>query len=101
MANWLREVQGRRKALLLFSEGLDYDIYQPFDLGPSASAIVAATQQAASAAQRANVNVYGIDPRGLNGFGDLIDISGRSDYPQLEYGTFRERCTSSGSRRRA
>jgi hypothetical protein len=35
------------------------------------------------------VNVYGIDPRGLSQFGELIDISARSDYPQLEYGTFR------------
>jgi len=89
VANWLRDVQGRRKALLLFSEGLDYDIYQPFTLTQSASAIVAEAQQAAAAAQRANVNVYGIDPRGLSQFGELIDIGARSDYPQLEYGTFR------------
>jgi VWFA-related protein len=89
VANWLRDVQGRRKALLLFSEGLDYDIYQPFTLTQSASAIVAEAQQAAAAAQRANVNVYGIDPRGLSQFGELIDIGVRSDYPQLEYGTFR------------
>jgi len=85
----MRDVQGRRKALLLFSEGLDYDIYQPFNLTQSASAIVAEAQQAAAAAQRANVNVYGIDPRGLSQFGELIDIGARSDYPQLEYGTFR------------
>jgi len=89
VANWLRDVQGRRKALLLFSEGLDYDIYQPFNLTQSASAIVAEAQDAIAAAQRANVNVYGIDPRGLNQFGELIDIGTRSDYPQLEYGTFR------------
>jgi len=89
VANWLRDVQGRRKALLLFSEGLDYDIYQPFTLTQSASAIVAEAQQAAAAAQRANVNVYGIDPRGLSQFGELVDIGARSDYPQLEYGTFR------------
>ena len=89
VANWLRDVQGRRKALLLFSEGLDYDIYQPFALSQAASAIVAEAQEAVSAAQRANVNVYGIDPRGLSQFGELVDIGARSDYPQLEYGTFR------------
>ena len=89
VANWLRDVQGRRKALLLFSEGLDYDIYQPFTLTQSASAIIAEAQQAVAAAQRANVNVYGIDPRGLSQFGELVDIGARSDYPQLEYGTFR------------
>jgi len=89
VANWLRDVQGRRKALLLFSEGLDYDIYQPFNLTQSASAIITEAREAEAAAQRANVNVYGIDPRGLSQFGELIDISARSDYPQLEYGTFR------------
>jgi VWFA-related protein len=91
VSEWLRDVQGRRKALLFFSEGIDYDVYQPFSPGQSssASAIVADTREAAAAAQRANVNIYGIDPRGLNNFGELINIDARSDYPQLEYGTFR------------
>ena len=43
----------------------------------------------AAAAQRANVNVYGIDPRGMSQFGEMIEINDRSDYPQLDYGTFR------------
>ncbi len=82
-------MQGRRKALLFFSEGIDYDIYEPFNRS-FASGLVQDTQQAVSAAQRANVNVYGVDPRGLGQFsGDLVEISGRSDYPQLEYGNFR------------
>jgi VWFA-related protein len=89
VAGWLRDVQGRRKALLFFSEGLDYDVYEPFNLAASASAIVAEAQEAVAAAQRANVNVYGIDPRGLSQFSGLVDISARSDYPQLEYGAFR------------
>ena len=42
-----------------------------------------------AAAQRANVNVYGIDPRGMSQFGEMMEISSRSDYPQLDYGTFR------------
>jgi VWFA-related protein len=88
VAKWLADVQGRRKALLLFSEGLDYDIYEPFNRGASSS-ILTEAQEAVAAAQRANVNVYAVDPRGLAGVGDLIDISARSDYPQLEYGNFR------------
>lgn len=88
VATWLGDVQGRRKALVFFSEGIDYDIYQPFELASSSSSIVNAAQQAVSAAQRANVNIYPVDPRGLSQFGEMIQISGRSDYPQLEYGTF-------------
>lgn len=88
VAEWLADVQGRRKALLLFSEGIEYDIYEPFNRG-AASAIVTEAQEAIAAAQRANVNIYAIDPRGLNYFGELIQISGYSDYPQLDYGTFR------------
>ncbi|RPH56098.1 MAG: VWA domain-containing protein, partial [Acidobacteria bacterium] len=88
VAQWLSDVQGRRKALLLFSEGIDYDIYEPFN-NRSASGIVADARQAVAAAQRANVNVYAIDPRGLDQLGSLIDINARSDYPQLEYGTAR------------
>ena len=89
VSTWMADVQGRRKALLLFSEGFDYDLYEPFDQAVSASALVEETREALSAAQRANVNVYAVDPRGLSQFGGLIDISARSDYPQLEYGTFR------------
>ncbi|HEY6362546.1 MAG TPA: VWA domain-containing protein [Vicinamibacterales bacterium] len=89
VSTWLSDVQGRRKALLFFSEGIDYDIYDPFNRS-FASGLVQDTQEAIAAAQRANVNVYGVDPRGLNQFGgDLVEINARSDYPQLEYGNFR------------
>jgi VWFA-related protein len=89
VARWMADVQGRRKALLFFSEGFDYDIYQPFDLARESGSLVADAQEAAAAAQRANVNVYGIDPRGMSQFGEMIEINDRSDYPQLDYGTFR------------
>jgi VWFA-related protein len=89
VSKWLADVQGRRKALLLFSEGFDYDIYQPFFLNRESDLIITEAREAVAAAQRANVNVYGIDPRGMSQFPEMIDISGRSDYPQLEYGNFR------------
>jgi VWFA-related protein len=88
VSRWMADVQGRRKALLLFSEGIDYDVYDPFNR-EATSSLVTDAQRAVGAAQRANVNIYGIDPRGLDGFGDMIDISGRSDYPQLEFGNYR------------
>jgi len=88
VARWLADVQGRRKALLLFSEGFDYDIYQPFFVGRESDLIVTESREAIAAAQRANVNVYGIDPRGMSQFPEMIQIGATSDYPQLEYGRF-------------
>ena len=88
VSNWMADVQGRRKALLFFSEGIDYDIYQPFQLAPEGNTIVTEAREAAAAAQRANVNIYGVDPRGLSQFGEMMDINARSDYPQLNFGTF-------------
>ena len=90
ISEWLGDVQGRRKALLFFSEGFDYDIYQPFSTGRESSSVIAETREATAAAQRANVNVYGIDPRGMNNFGEMIQITGYSKYPQLGYGSFRD-----------
>ncbi len=87
VARWMSDVQGRRKALLLFSEGIDYDIYEPFS--NVATGLVQDAQDAVGRAQRANVNVYAVDPRGLNQFGTLMAVHAGSDYPQLEYGTFR------------
>ncbi len=89
ISEWLSDVQGRRKALLFFSEGIDYDIYQPFYVSRLGSNILGETREAMGKAQRANVNVYGIDPRGMSQFGEMITITGTSDYPQLEWGTFR------------
>src|SRR5688500_3808930 len=89
VAGWMADVQGRRKALLFFSEGFDYDIYQPFFINRQSDLIITEAREAVAAAQRANVNVYGIDPRGMSQFGEMMEISARSDYPQLDYGTFR------------
>ena len=89
ISEWLGDVQGRRKALLFFSEGFDYDIYQPFSTGRESSSVIAETREATAAAQRANVNVYGIDPRAMNNFGEMIQLAGYSRYPQLSYGNFR------------
>ncbi len=89
ISEWLGDVQGRRKALLFFSEGFDYDIYQPFHLAKDSSSVIAETREATAAAQRANVNVYGIDPRAMSAFGELAQVNGYSRYPQLSYQGFR------------
>ena len=64
VAKWLSDVPGRRKSLLLFSEGIDYDIYDVFN-NRAASSIMADAREAIAAAQRANVTIFAVDPRGL------------------------------------
>lgn len=74
LANYMSGVRGRRKALLFFSEGIDYPIYDLFD-SRSASDVLYETREAITAAARSNVNFYTIDPQGLIGLpGDAIDI---------------------------
>ena len=76
-AESLLGLRGRRKALLLFSEGIDYNILDaprlapgaagfapPASAGDSSNVRLAQTDMIA-AASRANVSVYAIDPRGL------------------------------------
>ncbi|HTM34270.1 MAG TPA: VWA domain-containing protein [Vicinamibacterales bacterium] len=66
VAQFLTGVSGRRKALVLFSEGIDYDIYD-FMGKRDATTIINSTQDLIAAATRSNVAIYGVDPRGLGG----------------------------------
>lgn len=74
VADWFGGVRGRRKTLLFFSEGIDYDINDimrgPGQPGGQASAVMDDTREAIAAATRANVSIYGVDPRGLTAAGD-------------------------------
>jgi VWFA-related protein len=73
LAEYLEGVRGRRKALLWFSEGIDYPMADAFS-SQSGNEIIQATRDAVNAAARANVNVYALDPRGLMGMTtDLVD----------------------------
>ena len=75
-AEFLSSVRGRRKAVLFFSEGIDYPITDPFG-SHNASDVIRATQDAITAAARANVNFYTIDPRGLVGMtNEFIEMAG-------------------------
>ena len=61
----LEGVRGRRKALLYFSEGIDFNIRNMF--GPtSVSAVLDSVRAATAAATRANAVIYSIDPQGLS-----------------------------------
>lgn len=89
VAQWMSDVPGRRKALVLFSEGIEYDIYDVFN-NRAASSIMADARDAIAAAQRANVTIYAVDPRGLTQLGDeSITIASLSDDPNVDYGTAR------------
>lgn len=68
-AQVMEGVRGRRKALVYFSEGIDYDITDPFN-NRDATTIMDATRETIAAATRANVAIYGIDVRGLGAGAD-------------------------------
>jgi VWFA-related protein len=78
LAEFMAGVRGRRKAMLLIGEGVDYNIYEAVgQLGSTASAVTMDTHDAIAAATRGNVSIYTIDPRGLaSAEADLIEVSG-------------------------
>jgi VWFA-related protein len=76
VAEYLASVRGRRKAVVWFGEGIDYDVDNPFT-NPDASVLRDTMQQAIAAATRADVSFYGVDARGLGaGLDEAIDIGG-------------------------
>ena len=92
VAEWFGSVRGRRKAILFVSEGIDYDIYDVIASNgsnhQSASLVLDATRDAIGAATRANVAIYGIDPRGLTDLGDeSIEIGSFPDDTSLGVGS--------------
>ena len=75
-AEFLTSVRGRRKAVIFFSEGIDYPITDLFG-GHSATDVIRAAQDAISMAARSNVNFYTIDPRGLVGMtNEFMEMAG-------------------------
>ena len=84
VAEWFASIRGRRKTILFVSEGIDYDIHDVIAQTGSnhlgASMVLDATRDAIAAATRANVSIYGIDPRGLTDLGDdTIEIGSFPD----------------------
>ena len=87
LSQYLGNIRGRRKALVLFSEGIDYDINDVFN-NADATVVMDATRELIAAATRANVAVYGVDPRGLTSGGDdMIQIQSFPDDTSLGLGT--------------
>lgn len=84
LAEFMGGIRGRRKAMLMFSEGIDYPIYDVFG-SPSATTVQMATRDAIAAAARANVSFFAVDPRGLLGMtSEAIELQA-STQPQLKF----------------
>jgi VWFA-related protein len=74
VSEFLGPVHGRRKAIVWFGEGVEYDIGNPS--ARDSDVVRTAMQAAITAANRANVTVYGIDPRGVGaGLDEAIDVT--------------------------
>jgi VWFA-related protein len=90
LAESLSSLHGRRKAMLYISEGIDYttsDFEENREqagharLGPQ---IDSERREAIQAALRANVSIYGIDPRGLTNMADTsMEINNVPENPNM------------------
>ena len=99
---------GQRKAVVLFSEGLDYELQMSAAqtasglttmTNPDAPMLLRELEQVIRASARANVSVYGVDPRGLAATGDdLIEVTSLPQNPLLGLTPPRS-ITKSGRRR--
>ncbi|HEY3884356.1 MAG TPA: VWA domain-containing protein, partial [Vicinamibacterales bacterium] len=73
LSEYLAGIRGRRKAIVYFSEGINYNTMSISD--SRAGEIQRETQDLIAAATRANVSIYGVDPRGLvTGMEDAIEM---------------------------
>jgi VWFA-related protein len=76
LADFMAGVRGRRKAVVYFSEGVNYNVTDPFN-NPHATDVQREIRDLVAAATRANVNVYSVDPRGVvTGMEDAIEMTG-------------------------
>lgn len=79
LAEVMGGIRGRRKAIVMFSEGIDYPIYDIFG-SRDATTVMMATRDAIAAAARANVSFFSVDPRGLVGMtSEAIELNAAAD----------------------
>jgi VWFA-related protein len=88
VANYLGNIRGRRKAVVMFGEGIDYNINEIFSNQiTEAQTVIDATRDMLAAATRANVAIYAVDPRGLGAeFEGLSEIQSFPDDTSLGLG---------------
>jgi len=84
IAEWMSAIQGRRKAIVYLSEGVDFNMYDIFTGGDPTNfnfenfnMIQTETWDTVAAASRSNVQIYAVDPRGLTAMAqEDIEIGG-------------------------
>ena len=82
-AELLTNVRGRRKTVLLISEGIDYDIYG-YSNNAFTSVVREEIRDVMAAATRGNVAIYSVDPRGLtSGLEESIEMQAPTAYPTV------------------
>jgi VWFA-related protein len=88
VAQYLGNIRGRRKAVVMFGEGIDYNINELFnDQITEAQTVIDATRDMLAAATRANVAIYAVDPRGLGAeFDEVASIQSFPDDTTLGLG---------------
>ena len=86
ISEWMSSIQGRRKAIIYISEGVDYNLFDIFTGGDPSNfsfenfnMVQGETWDTVAAASRSNVQIYPVDPRGLTTMGqEDIEIGGLS-----------------------
>jgi VWFA-related protein len=76
IADFMAGMRGRRKAVVYFSEGINYDVNDSVS-NRYATDVQREIRDTIASATRANVSVYSVDPRGVtSGMEDAIEIGG-------------------------
>lgn len=91
VAEWFEGVRGRKKTMLLFSEGIDYDlsdILRRYDQPSNvASSLIADIRGTVDATARSNVSIYAVDPRALSTlFDEQIGVTSYADFDNPQAG---------------
>ncbi len=87
LGDFMAGVRGRRKAVVLFSEGVEMPVREIYGVRTSTD-VVGAIKDTITAAARSNVNFFAIDPRGLIGMTtEFIELAG-SGAPEVATGAF-------------
>ena len=112
VADFMAGMRGRRKAVVYFSEGIDYDTIDVTH-NPHATDVQHEMKDLVASATRGNVNIYPVDPRGVtSGMEDAIEMNGMPatgtisptqlmDEMRLEHDSLRTVAEETGGFRRA